>query len=243
MNLIIVEESVREARRLSRMLRLIDPTIKITDVVHGWNKLTVLLQSKEPADMVLVNPQYLPGLPENEHQVQAKLILRTRNGHNTYFAFRTHTILQWAGHQQVVSRLLPVHAGSSEADDEPSALNPSLPGGHLFRNRFFVEQGQKYLSVPVEDIAYFFSDGRFIYFSTHQKNKYLVHYRIEELEAMLDPARFYRINRSYIISIASIEQISAYFGGRFKLKLQPAIAEDILVSRKRAQGFKRWLGE
>jgi DNA-binding LytR/AlgR family response regulator len=124
---------------------------------------------------------------------------------------------------------------------------PSLPTlgtvKNVFRNRFFVEQGQKYLSVHVNDIAYFFSDGRFVYFSTFQKNKYVIHYRIEELEQMLDPEKFYRINRSFIISIDSIEQISAYFGGRFKLKLIPPVTEDILVSRKRAHGFKLWLGE
>lgn len=243
MNLIIVEESVREARRLSRMLRLIDPSIKVSDVVADWNSLSALLQSPEPADIVLVNPQHLPGMTENLYQVQAKLVLRTRNGHTTYFAFRTHTILQWTNYNTAVPRLLHSASVSDEQNNESAELAPVRPNGHLFRNRFFVEQGQKYLSVPVEDIAYFFSDGRFIYFSTYQKNKYLVHYRMEELEAMLDPAKFYRINRSYIISIGSIEQISAYFGGRFKLKLQPAVVEDILVSRKRAQGFKRWLGE
>jgi two-component system, LytTR family, response regulator LytT len=243
MNLIIVEKSVREARRLSRMLRLIDPTLKVADIVAEWNCLPDLLQSPAPADIVLVNPEQVPGMGEHVYQVQAKLVLRTRNGHTTYFAFRTHTILQWSHYKTTAPRLqYSDHTGVDQIE-EPISLTPSLSNGHLFRNRFFVEQGQKYLSVPVEDIAYFFSDGRFIYFSTYQKNKYLVHYRIEELEAMLDPAKFYRINRSYIISIGCIEQISAYFGGRFKLKLQPAVAEDILVSRKRAQGFKRWLGE
>ena len=76
-----------------------------------------------------------------------------------------------------------------------------------------------------------------------QKNRFIIHYRIEQLQQLLDPADFYRINRSYIISVKSIDQIHAYFGGRFKLKLNPAVDDTVLVSRNRAAGFKKWLGE
>src|SRR6185436_12774913 len=112
-----------------------------------------------------------------------------------------------------------------------------------YRNRFLVKQGQKFASIETFDIAYFFSEGRFIFFRTNDNQKFLVEYTLEELEAMLNPENFFRINRSLIISFNSVDQIHAYFGNRLKLFLEPAMEKDIIVSREKVNEFKVWLGE
>jgi two-component system, LytTR family, response regulator LytT len=68
-------------------------------------------------------------------------------------------------------------------------------------------------------------------------------YRIEQLENLLSPALFFRINRSYIISLPTVREIHAYFGNRLKLYLSPATDKEIIVSRKRVNEFKAWLGK
>jgi LytTr DNA-binding domain. len=40
---------------------------------------------------------------------------------------------------------------------------------------------------------------------------------LEELESMLDPQNFFRINRSLVVSFKSVTQIHPYFGNRLKL--------------------------
>jgi DNA-binding LytR/AlgR family response regulator len=242
MNLVIVEESVKEARRLTRILRLIDPTIQVSGVIHKPASLQEWLTKNNAPDIFLINQGYLPDYGTSQQQVQAKLVLRNENEHVSYMALRTNTILQW----QQAHKLQPLTIANNAINIEHVASKQILINEEKqqeYKKRFFVEQGQKFLSVPVEEIAYFYSDGRFIYFSTFQKNKYVISYRIEELEQLLNPELFYRINRSFIISVNSIEHISTYFGGRFKLKLIPPVTEEVLVSRKRVQGFKNWLGE
>jgi two-component system, LytTR family, response regulator LytT len=112
-----------------------------------------------------------------------------------------------------------------------------------FRNRFLVKHGQRFASIETPDIAYFFSDGRFIFFKTYDSQKYLVEYTLEELEAMLDPEYFFRINRSLLIAFKSVAQIHPYFGNRLKLFLDPAMEKEIVVSREKVPLFKAWLGE
>ncbi len=112
-----------------------------------------------------------------------------------------------------------------------------------FRTRFLVRQGQKFASVETDEIAYFFSEGRFIFFKTFDNQKYLVEYTLEELEEMLNPQNFFRINRSLVVSFKGVSQIHPYFGNRLKLFLEPSAEKDIIVSREKVHEFKNWLGQ
>jgi DNA-binding LytR/AlgR family response regulator len=112
-----------------------------------------------------------------------------------------------------------------------------------FRKRFLVKQGQKLVSVEVEEIAYFYSDGRVNFFKTRDSRKFIVDYTMDELEAMLDPDRYFRISRSFYVSIESVDQIHDYFGNRLLLNLIPVLDKESIVSREKVTDFKRWMGK
>ncbi len=112
-----------------------------------------------------------------------------------------------------------------------------------FRKRFLVKHGQKLVSIETEDIAYFFSDGRLNFFKTNDNRKFVVDYTMDELSEMLDPDKYFRISRSYYISVNSVDQIHDYFGNRLLLHLKPASEKEALVSREKVSDFKDWLGK
>lgn len=242
MNVLVVENEKKEAAKLVRILRLIDPSITVVETVESLSTLLTWVKENPSPDIVLINHSKLPSISIHNTAVLAKLVLHTKQHSLTYLAFRSNKINQL---QSFSSLPKPKAKGFEILSDinEESEPEPQLPVTTLFKNRFFVESGKRFLSVPVSEIAYFFSDGRFVYFTTFTKSKYIVHYRMEELEQLLDPENFYRVSRSYIVSINSVAQIHPYFGSRFKLKLVPAAEEEILVSRNRAPGFRKWLGE
>lgn len=241
MNVLVVEKEKKEALKLVRILRLVDPSITVVETINSVSNLLEWVQQNPAPDIVLVNQAKLPSLTVKNTAVLARLVLHTKQHSLTYLAFRSNSIGQ-LGSMTVMPQ--PLAKGFTYIEEEVvEETNGQSSMAQLFKNRFFVESGQRFLSVHVNDIAYFFSDGRFVYFMTHAKNKYIIHYRMEELEQFLNPEEFYRINRSYILSIKSIEQINPYFGSRFKLKLLPAVEEEVLVSRNRAPGFRKWLGD
>lgn len=66
-------------------------------------------------------------------------------------------------------------------------------------------------------------------------------YSLDQLEQMLDPMCFFRINRKMIVNVDAVEKIHTYFNSRLKLRLKPDSAEDVIVSRERVNDFKAWL--
>ena len=112
-----------------------------------------------------------------------------------------------------------------------------------YRKRFLVKHGQRLVSIDVNDIAYFFADGRLNFFITHDNKKYVVDYTMDELEDMIDPGYFFRISRSFYVSVKSIEKIDDYFGNRLILGLKPANSKEALVSREKVTEFKTWMGK
>ena len=113
----------------------------------------------------------------------------------------------------------------------------------VYRKRFLVKQGQKLASVEIDEIAYFYSDGRLNFFKTRDNRKFVVDYTMDELEAMLDPEEYFRISRSFYVSISSVDKIDDYFGNRLILGLKPVVDKEALVSREKVTEFKTWLGK
>jgi Response regulator of the LytR/AlgR family len=208
MKVLVVEEEQQIVRKLERVLKSMDGSIRIIGTPPSLFSSNDWMKKYGAPDIVLVNKDILQRL-DNVFEKGVKATV-TFTWQQDQFAFQAFI---------------------------PPARTPN------FRNRFLVKQGQRFASILTPDIAYFFSDGRFIFFKTYDNQKYLVEYTLEELESMLDPEYFFRINRSLLIAFKSVAQIHPYFGNRLKLILEPPMEKDIIVSREKVGDFKAWLGE
>jgi DNA-binding LytR/AlgR family response regulator len=112
-----------------------------------------------------------------------------------------------------------------------------------YRSRFLVKRGQKLVSIPAEEIAYFYSDERINFLKTKSDQKYILDYTLDELEEMLHPDLFFRISRSFYVSVNSVEHITNYQGNRLQLGLVPVMDKEVIVSREKVTDFKNWLGK
>jgi two-component system, LytTR family, response regulator LytT len=114
-----------------------------------------------------------------------------------------------------------------------------------FKKRFLTKTGNKIRFVPVEDVAYFYAEGGVTYLiEMGSAKKYLVDFSLSDLENhLLDPLRFYRINRSMIINLDSLVEMKPYFNGRLMLYMNAASENDIVVARERVNEFKNWINQ
>ncbi|MEZ4685655.1 MAG: LytTR family DNA-binding domain-containing protein [Bacteroidia bacterium] len=76
---------------------------------------------------------------------------------------------------------------------------------------------------------------------THDNRRHIIDYTLAQLESLLDPDEFYRINRQYIISFDAIDQMHTWSKSRVKIDLKPEADLDAIVSIDRSGDFKRWL--
>ena len=119
----------------------------------------------------------------------------------------------------------------------------SMPRKLTGSGRYCVKHGQKLVSIEMNEIAYFFSDGRLNFFKTTDNRKFVVDYTMDELEDMVDPRQYFRISRSFYVSVGSIDKIEEYFGNRLILTLKPIVDKEALVSREKVMDFKKWMGK
>jgi DNA-binding LytR/AlgR family response regulator len=113
-----------------------------------------------------------------------------------------------------------------------------------YKAQFVVRVGEHLKVVPVEQVAYFFSLEKTTLLQSTDGRKYVVDYTMEQLESLLDPVQFFRLNRAYLAQQAAIHDIIHYTNSRLQTILKPAPPESegpILVSREKVSVFKNWL--
>jgi len=114
-----------------------------------------------------------------------------------------------------------------------------------YKQRLLLKLGDHYHSKAIQDISFFLAEGKstYIYLMNDHKH-YITDHTLEGLESkMLDPQKFFRINRKFIINVDAITEIRSYANGRLKLMTTPASPVDMIVSRERVADFKAWLNQ
>ncbi|MFP4091801.1 MAG: LytR/AlgR family response regulator transcription factor [Cyclobacteriaceae bacterium] len=114
-----------------------------------------------------------------------------------------------------------------------------------YKQRFLLRIGDQYISKPSDEIAFFYAEGKITFACLKNGGKkYILDYPLEKLEAeLLDPRKFFRINRKFIVHIDAIAEIRTYVNGRLKVYAQPLCQLDMIVSRERVSDFKDWLNQ
>jgi DNA-binding LytR/AlgR family response regulator len=104
-----------------------------------------------------------------------------------------------------------------------------------------VRAGKGYISVNTEEIAYILSENKLNYLVLKRGRRYPVDYTMEQLQRMLNPVNFQRINRNFIVGNQSIKRMEPYFNNRMLLQLDPPYSGDVLVNRNYLKEFRKWI--
>jgi DNA-binding LytR/AlgR family response regulator len=110
-----------------------------------------------------------------------------------------------------------------------------------YKERFLVKVGTHLRVVETPDILYFYSLQKGTYLKLNDGKDYLLDQSLEQVEDLVDPSAFFRINRKYLVSLKSISDVISYSNSRLKLKVQNPIDDEFLVAREKVKVFKEWL--
>lgn len=110
-----------------------------------------------------------------------------------------------------------------------------------YKSRFLVKIGSSIDTIKTEDIHHFETQDSLSFLINTKGNRYPVDYTLDQLESLIDPKIFFRINRKVILSINVIEKVSSYFNGRLAISNHQLEGDSRIVSRERVQDFKTWL--
>ena len=111
------------------------------------------------------------------------------------------------------------------------------------KNRFLFRHGQKLIPVKSAEINHFSSEGSLVHVVTRDKRRYVADESLNELDEMLNPAEFFRINRKFIIAKDSILSLDYYSKGQVAVKANLLETERLVVSRQQTPVLKMWLSQ
>jgi DNA-binding LytR/AlgR family response regulator len=259
MKILIIEDEELAIEKLSNTLRAVEQKPEIVGVTTSIESSVDWLTRHERPDVILMDIELSDGQSFeifNQVEVSSPVIFTTSYDEYAIKAFKVNSIdyllkpieeedLKAAldKYRRLQTAFAPGHTPAIEVRNLVQELKNQLKV-RGYRSRFLVRHGQQLISVEVNDIAYFFAEGRLSYFVTWNKRKYVVDYTLEEIEEMMDPQGFFRAARGYLVHINSVQQIHNFFNGKLKIELKPAAEkDDVVVSREKAGAFKEWMGK
>jgi DNA-binding LytR/AlgR family response regulator len=251
MKILIVEDEELAVKKLQKTLAAADATAEVTGITDSIKSTVEWLQDNPTPDLILMDIELADGQSFeifNLTEVKAPVIFTTSYDEFALKAFKVNSVdyllkpIQKEELEAALGKFMKLKAQDINFDNLVKQLQQKLQPKE-YRKRFLVKHGQKLVSVEVDEIAYFFSDGRLNFFKTPDNRKFVVDYTMDELEDMLDPEKYFRISRSFYVSINSIDKIDDYFGNRLILTLKPTVDKEALVSREKVTEFKKWMGK
>lgn len=109
------------------------------------------------------------------------------------------------------------------------------------KSRIVVKKGIEFQSILLEDVAYFYTEQKISFLVTRDGKKFLVDKNLKELEEELDPKKFYRANRKFIIHIDFVKSYRSYDKIKILVELTVPLSEEIIVSQESAIDFRKWI--
>jgi len=258
MRILIVEDEDLAVKKIRKTLGDVDANADVVGVTDSIFATVSWLQNNPAPDLILMDIELSDGQSFeifSRVPVKSAVVFTTSYDEYALKAFKVNSIdyllkpIQKEDLEAALNKyrqMKTIYAGNGHKELNMDALVKELQQKlqpKEFRKRFLVKHGQKLVSIEIDEIAYFFSDGRLNFFKTYDNRKFVVDYTMDELEDMLDPERYFRISRSFYVSVNSIDQIHDYFGNRLLLNLKPAVDKESIVSREKVTDFKKWMGK
>ena len=246
MNIVLIEDEHLAYQRMAKLFKELLPASQIVahhDTVEGASKW--FLDNPAP-DLVLLDVQLSDGTAFDLLKVvtiDCPVIFTTAYDQYAIDAFKTNSVdyllkpikkteLETA--LQKLQKFKELFKGDSVVSKDPLAPVE-------YKKRFMIRFGEHIKSVPVEDIAYCYSENKNTYARLADGRSYPLDNNLDMLEVMLNPADFFRINRQYIITLKAITEMKTYSKARVIVRLNPVVKEPPVVSSERAADFKIWL--
>lgn len=241
---IIIEDEKPAARKLQRMLSLF-ADIELVATVGSVEEGVEFFQDNPHPDLIFSDIVLGDGLSFDIFEkvpTKSFIIYTTAFDNYTLKAFKLNSIdyLLKPVSEEDLAKAIDKYKSFLPQEQSYNQLNfknlnredkPKL-------SRIVSKIGYNLKVIQIEEISCFYSENKIVYAQTSER-AFPTDFTLDELEEVLDSAKFFRTNRQFIINLKYIKNIQT--SPVFKVEMQFQPNEEITVSRERVKDFKEWL--
>lgn len=249
-NVLILEDEQLAAENLQQMLHRCDVNLNVIEIIESVKfGLQWFLKNNAP-DLIFSDIQLSDGLSFEIFEavtIPAPIIFTTAYNEYAIRAFKHNSIdylLKPYDKKEIEFALNKFHKQQTQekttvAPEFWNQLSSALE--QRYRNRFLIKIGEKIKFIETKNILYFYSLEKATFCKTAENADVLLDFSLEQIEQMVAPDIFFRINRKYIITLSAIKEIIAFTNSRLKIELQFCDDNEVIVSREKVTLFKSWI--
>ena len=250
MKVIVIEDEKPAADKLQNALKKCSNTIQVKAILKSINESVIWLNNNAMPDLVFMDIELSDGLSFkifNEVKITCPIIFTTAYDDYWQEAFEHNSIdyLLKPIKQEKLAAALGKYDSLKKyfAQNLQQLLHAHQETGNGIKKRFLVKRGVDYLSLKIEEIAYFYATHKLVCLVDIKGNKFILDLSLSDLEKQLDATHFYRVNRKYLVHINAIRKIRSHPKSKIQIELDPPVAEEIIISQENVASFKNWMDQ
>jgi len=251
MKVLIVEDEPQAASRLQKMINKLEPAMVIAGTTDSVKGLLDWLKSHTKPDLMFMDIQLADGLSFEVFdtlEVNVPIIFTTAYDEYALKAFKVNSVdylLKPIEEEDLANAIRKYKKLSSVDEDRTRVIDRISDAVSMltrkFKERFVTKVGEHLKFIDVNDVMYFVSEEKITFGYTRDHKRYILDYTLEQIEGLVDPKIFFRINRKYIVSLHCIQDMISHTNSRLKIVIKGNDDRDVIVARERVQDFKSWL--
>ena len=250
MRIVIIEDEKPAARRLQRMLNEMDLEVQV--MLHSVEESIQWFLQNEHPDLILLDIQLSDGLSFeifNEVQIDSNIIFTTAYDEYALKAFKLNSIdyllkpIDDEELRNAIEKYQKFSMKENKIQFDMEQIKKLLvnPLEKNYKKRFTIKVGQHLKIVNTSAIECFYSESKATFLHTIKGKNYILDETLEQIEGQLDPVKYFRVSRKFIVNMDFIKDIISYTNSRLQVKLDHFNELEIIVSREKVKEFKQWL--
>ena len=251
MKAVIIEDEKIAADLLKNLISLIDEKIEIVTTLQTVEDSIEWLNNNPQPDIMFVDIHLADGSSFSifeKTQLSCPIVFTTAYDEYALKAFEVNSIdyllkpINKDDLQRALNKYKNLRGKEQDLDYKEfiSRFLTESENINKYKEYFLVPERDKLIPLASKDIAYIYIDLKLIKAITFSGKVYYLNQNLDEMMNQLNPKKFFRANRQYIVAHDAIKDVSIWFGNKISLTLTTPTEEKIIVSKARVSEFKNW---
>ncbi len=249
MNILVIEDEALVAKDLLTHLGKLMPDARVMGPLSSVSASMKWLSENALPDLILSDIQLSDGTSFEifeKMQLRCPIIFTTAYDEYAIRAFKLNSIdylLKPVDSKELDAALKKYKSLSAESvlsEQIRSMIGSWGNEQKKYKERFLALQRNTLVPVLADHIAYFHKEELIFIYTVDNEKMIGEHQTLDEIESLINPEKFFRVNRQFILHIQNVARIKTTHKG-LTVQMREPFNMEVDISREKAVAFKNWL--